>query len=192
MADIKTAVPKRQKQTVGQKLGIGRIGFRKAQAQIDVGKGIQLAAAVSSKGEHQGVPAFGQMQSASLPDPIVHQAGKPGRRVARVDTAGAVKIPGQTQGFDAHCKAASRSYNADPPASPVRMRMALSMVETNILPFADFSGLGGLLDHFQGLVEHIVVDDDLDLDLGHEIDLVLGATIDFLVTPAGGRSRVRP
>ncbi len=32
-----------------------------------------------------------------------------------------------------------------------------------------------------GAVQHVVVDDNLDLDLGHEIDLILGSAIDFLV-----------
>ena len=43
------------------------------------------------------------------------------------------------------------------------------------------AGLGRCLDDLKGLVEHVVIDDDLDLDLGHEVDLILGPTIDFLV-----------
>src|ERR1043166_8554466 len=50
------------------------------------------------------------------------------------------------------------------------------------LAVADAAGLGRLLDGVDGLVQHLVREHDLDLNLGQEIDDVLGAPIELGVT----------
>src|SRR6266545_7441908 len=51
------------------------------------------------------------------------------------------------------------------------------------LAVADTAGLGGLGDRGQHLVNHVVLDDDLDLDLGHEVDDVRRASVHLLLPP---------
>src|SRR5262249_53230696 len=58
--------------------------------------------------------------------------------------------------------------------------------EDEDLAVADLAGLGGRGDGFDGLVELVGRDRDLDLDLGQEAHGVLGAAVDFgvaLLTP---------
>src|SRR5438876_11930457 len=47
------------------------------------------------------------------------------------------------------------------------------------LAVADLVGLGGLLDRLDGACGESLLDDDLDFDLGQEVDQVFGAAIDF-------------
>src|SRR5439155_1190618 len=47
------------------------------------------------------------------------------------------------------------------------------------LAVADLVGLGGLLDRLDGARGEGLLDDDLDFDLGQEVDQVFGAAIDF-------------
>src|SRR2546425_7109765 len=46
-------------------------------------------------------------------------------------------------------------------------------------PVADLAGPGGGQDGIHHRLDLVVVDDHLDLDFGHEIDLVFGAAIDL-------------
>src|SRR5690348_818766 len=50
------------------------------------------------------------------------------------------------------------------------------------LAVADPAGLGGLHDDLEDLRSVLVVDDDLDADLGHERDVVLSTAVDLGVT----------
>lgn len=47
---------------------------------------------------------------------------------------------------------------------------------------ADPTGLRSLLDGFNSALQHAVIDDDLDFDLGQEINNVFGATVKLCVT----------
>ena len=49
------------------------------------------------------------------------------------------------------------------------------------LAVADAAGLGGVRDGLDHLVHHVVLDDDLDLHLGDEVDDVGGAAVDLLL-----------
>src|SRR5579862_1894355 len=70
----------------------------------------------------------------------------------------------------------------------------LDEVEHEDLAVADLSGMAGVLDRLDDLLEQIVADRDLDLDLGQEAHCVFGPAIDLglaLLTPEsldlGGR-----
>src|SRR5215475_12841389 len=47
---------------------------------------------------------------------------------------------------------------------------------------ADAAGVGGGADRLDGLFDHLVFDDQLDLHLGKEVDDILGPTVEFGVT----------
>ena len=68
---------------------------------------------------------------------------------------------------------------ASSPVSPVRMRIASSIVGDEDLAIADAAGLGGVLDRLDRLLDHVVAEHDLDLHLGQEVDDVFGAAIEF-------------
>jgi hypothetical protein len=75
-----------------------------------------------------------------------------------------------------------RLQMASIPDSPVRIRIASSMLDTKIFAVADPPGLGGATDRVDRLFDHVVAEHDLDLHLGEKIDDVFGAAIEFGVT----------
>ena len=59
------------------------------------------------------------------------------------------------------------------------MRMASSMRDTKILPSPIRPVCADAADRLDRLLDHLVLDDHLDLDLGQEVDDVLGAAIEL-------------
>jgi len=70
-------------------------------------------------------------------------------------------------------------YSADSPVSPVRMRTTSSTVVTKILAVADAAGAGCGGDGLDHGLHVVVLDDDLELHLGQEVDDVLGSPVEF-------------
>ena len=68
---------------------------------------------------------------------------------------------------------------ASSPVSPVRMRIASSMLETKILPSPMRPVWAALRIASIGLLDQVVGDHDLDLHLGQEVHDVFGAAIEF-------------
>ena len=80
----------------------------------------------------------------------------------------------------ANAGAATRERRA--PVSAVRIRTTSVQVGDEDLSVTDLAGLSRLDDRVDRRLQLAVVDDDFDLHLGHEVDRVFGATIDFGVT----------
>ncbi len=73
------------------------------------------------------------------------------------------------------------NYNASEPDSPVRMRMACSMVEMKILPSPMRPVRAAVWMASTALVDEFIGNDDLDFHLGQEIDHIFGAAIKLRV-----------
>src|SRR3546814_12207176 len=50
------------------------------------------------------------------------------------------------------------------------------------LAIADLAGSGRLLDRFDDLINHVILDGNFELDLGQEIDDILGTAVELGVT----------
>src|SRR3546814_6355211 len=50
------------------------------------------------------------------------------------------------------------------------------------LAIADLAGSGRLLDRFDDLIQHVILDGNFELDLGQEIDDILGTAVELGVT----------
>ena len=75
------------------------------------------------------------------------------------------------------------AYRASTPRSPVRTRMISSTAKDPHLAVADLPGTGHIDDGVGHLVDLGIVDDDLEPDLRHELDLVLRTPVDLGVAP---------
>ena len=81
------------------------------------------------------------------------------------------------------------AYSAPAPASPVRDADGLFQIEDEQLAVADPSVAGRVADRLYGPLGDIGADGDLDPDFRHEMHLILGAAINFLVAALPPRIR---
>ena len=79
-------------------------------------------------------------------------------------------------------------HRALSPVSPVRMRTASWIGEAKTLPSPTLPDLAASTMVFDRLLVVGVLDDDLDFDLGDEINAVLGAAIDLAMAALAAKS----
>ena len=82
----------------------------------------------------------------------------------------------------------SARQRASAPRSPVRMRTTVSTGTTHTLPSPILPVRAASMIALDDPVDVVVVDEDLDAHLGHEVDRVLRAAVHLGVARAGGRS----
>ena len=120
------------------------------------------------------------------PWPSLGAVGRRDRRLraARAGRAGAPVLARPRSAARAWSTAAASrrracAQTASSLTSPVRMRTTLLDRGDEDLAVADLAGLGGLDDRVDAALGVAVLDDDLDLHLGQEVDDVLGAAVEL-------------